>query len=171
MVGRVGQLAQGRPQDPGDLVRVGHERGQAVPDPDHRQHVEVGHGQVGPVEAAEHADPRGVEADLLLGLAEGGRDPVGVPWLDRAPGQAHLAGVLAQVVGPPHQDDLQVVGLLHRGQGEQHRRRHPGWVTGDDERQPGHPLKQRVAHPPSIGPIGHGHASRPPSTTRVAPVM
>ena len=158
MVGGVGQLAQGRPQDGGDLVRAGGERGQAVPDANHRQHVEVGHGQVGPVQAAEHPDPGRVEADLLLGLPEGGRDPVGVPGLDRAPGQADLAGVLAQVAGPLDQHQLQVVGPLDRGQGEQHRRRHPGRVPGDHERQPGHPVQQRVAHPPSIGPIRPGHA-------------
>ena len=35
-----------------------------------------------------------------MGLAQGGRDPVGVSGLDRAPGQADLAGVLAQVAGP-----------------------------------------------------------------------
>ena len=40
-----------RAQDPSDLVGAWGERGQAVPDPDHRQHVEVGHGQVGPVQA------------------------------------------------------------------------------------------------------------------------
>ena len=81
--------------------------------------------------------------------------------LDRAPGQADLAGVLAQVAGPLHQHQLQVVGPVDRGQGEQHRRRHPGGVAGDDERQPGHPVQQRVAHPPSIGPIRPGHASEP----------
>jgi hypothetical protein len=130
-----------------------------------------GHGQVRPVQAAEHAHPGRVEADLLVGLAQGGRDPVGVPGLDRAPGQADLAGVLAQVVGALHQHQLQVVGPLDRGQGQQHRRRHPGRVAGDDERQPGHPVEQRVAHPLSIGAIRPPHASSPPSTTRVAPVM
>ena len=93
-----GQLAQGRPQDPRDLVRAGGERGQAVPDPGppaaRRSRTRV---VACPVEAAEHADPARVEPDLLLGLLQGGRDPVGVPGLDRAPGQADLAGVHAQV--------------------------------------------------------------------------
>jgi hypothetical protein len=171
VVGGVGELAQGRPQDGGDLVGAGGERGQAVPDPDHRQHVEVGHGQVRPVQAAQHPDPGRVEPDLLVGLPERRRDPVGVPGLDRAAGQTDLAGVLAQVGGPLHQHQLQVVGPVDRGQGEQHRCRHPGRVPGDHERQPGHPVQQRVVHPSSIGPIRPGHAKSPPSTTRVAPVM
>ena len=87
VVGRVGQLAQGRPQDPGDLVRVGHERGQAVPDPDHRQHVEVGHGQVGPVEAAEHADPRGSRPTSSSASRRAAATPSASPGSTAPPGR------------------------------------------------------------------------------------
>ena len=64
-------------------------------------------------------------------------------------------------------DDLELLLVQRPG----HLRQHAGQVgLPGGAVEPGDPVQQRVGHPPSIGVPG-GHASSPPSTTRVAPVM
>ena len=60
----------------------------------------------------------GGESDLLVGLPQRGRDLVGVPGVDAAPGERHLAGVLAQRRRPLDEREVGAPGV---GEQREHR--------------------------------------------------
>ncbi len=117
-VDAVGQeLAERHVQDQLDLVGAGRERrapGQGA----HERHDEraAGHG-LEVVQLAHRGHQGGVQTDLLLGLPQGRGPQVGVCRVMAAAGEAHLAPVRAEVLGPPgqHDEHLTVV-LVERGQ-------------------------------------------------------
>ena len=111
------KLVERNVEDGVDFVGVGIERGPALDDPDIGDDVRpAGHGrQV--VELTDDLDLSGVEADLLVSLPERGLHQIGVSGLLAAAGEAHLAGVAAEVPGPAGEDHLDpAVVLVQRDQ-------------------------------------------------------
>ena len=117
---RVEELGDRDVEHLGHLGRVGHRVGTAG----ERRHVgddERAAGDRGEVvELAEGLDAGGVEADLLVGLAQRGGPQV-LALVLAAAGEAHLARVRAQLPRAPGEDDVQLaIVLVERGE---HRRR------------------------------------------------
>ena len=90
---RVGQLGQGHVQHGGDLTRIGRQRRPTGQRTDVRHDVGVAGQRVEVVELTDQLDRRGVEVDLLLGLAQRrlGRR---LPDVDPAAREADLAAVM-----------------------------------------------------------------------------
>jgi hypothetical protein len=61
------------------------------------------------LQGAEELDAAGIEADLLLRLAQRRGAQVGVLGVLAAAGERDLAGVAPEVVAPPGQDDVRLV--------------------------------------------------------------
>ena len=120
-VGGVEQLADRHVVDLVDLVGARDAHLAPLPPPaEDRGDREVARRQPQLGQLAEDLDGRGVEGDLLLGLAQRGLDR-GLPRVDGAAGEGHLAGVRAHVVGALGQQDLALaVGI---GVGEEHQDR------------------------------------------------
>ena len=106
----VEQLRQRHPLDPGHLGRVAHvEVVRALPPGHDGVDGEARRRQVQRREGAEQPHRRGVEPDLLLGLAQ--RRLLGaLARLGRATGEGDLPGVRAHVGGALEQHDLAVTG-------------------------------------------------------------
>ena len=77
VVGRVHQPGQRHLEHLGDLERIEPQRDARLHQADHRRDDEAGAGRVGR-QAAEDLDLDRLEADLLVRLAQRGRDRVGV---------------------------------------------------------------------------------------------
>ena len=83
---------------------------------DHRQHRSHGKPRHRAMrgQRAQHLDLGGVKADLLMRLAQGGGDLVGIVGIDLAAGQRDLARMVAQPAGALGQDQPPVG--VERGQ-------------------------------------------------------
>src|SRR5690606_17172252 len=84
-------------------------------EPDERIHRVVGGDRRGRLQRADEAHVAGGQADLLLGLAQGGDAQVGLVVVLAPAGERDLAGVAAQVVAPAREDRVQApVGAVQR---------------------------------------------------------
>jgi hypothetical protein len=118
-----------------DLAGIGLEVGQAGQDAHvgHDEGAAADRGQR--VEAADDLDRRGVDADLLGRLAQGGGHQVDVVGLGATAGEADLAAVGAQAPRPPGEQHVGLgIVLVER---HQDRRRALGLVAAVDVAGPG----------------------------------
>jgi hypothetical protein len=76
-------------------------------------HVVVERGEV--IQQADDLDQRGVEVDLLLGLAERGGDLIGVLGLERAAREGDLALVGGERLGAARQDQARGLPVVDEG--------------------------------------------------------
>mmetsp|Transcript_22126 Transcript_22126/g.87070 ORF Transcript_22126/g.87070 Transcript_22126/m.87070 type:complete len:258 (-) Transcript_22126:4993-5766(-) len=119
VMGGVHQKGQGHLEGLGHLEGVEHHFERRLDQTNHRCHLEVGNRRIDR-QLANDLDMPSREADLFLGLSQGRRDRAIVVRLDAATGKADLAGVVAQVVGAPSQQQLEP--LLALDQRHEHRR-------------------------------------------------